>query len=193
MKYLFIILLAVAGMLALFFSFTSSYMSCSDAETRVRHSRLQLTQEVLRMGELLPGIASLYYRFGTNGPRVVTYAEQARIELERQHSPQRMARAHEALLRSMREMTAGIAHDARARRHLKYRDLMEAFNETTQRIVYLQLQYNEAVAAYNQLLDRPQPALWRGLMGMTNAEPFLVHTRPPAAPAAGARQPRATR
>lgn len=193
MKYLFFLLVVVAAMLAVFFSFTSSYMTCSDAETRVRQARLQLTQEVLRMGELLPGIAALYYRYGTNGPGVVTYAEQARTELERQRSPRIMARAHAALHRSLDAMTAAISHDPRARRHVKYRDLMQAFNDTTQRIAYLQQQYNEMVTIYNQLLDAPQPSLWRNVMGITNAEPFLATSNAAAAPAARHAEPRPAR
>lgn len=193
MKYLFVLLVLIAAMLAVFFSFTSSYMTCSDAESRVRMARLHLTQEVLRMGELLPGIAALYYRYGTNGPQVVTYAEQARAELERQRSPRIMARAHAALQRSMQEMTAAISRDPRARRHVKYRDLMEAFNDTTQRIAYLQQQYNDAVAIYNQLLDAPQPSFWRHLMGMTNAEPFLATGSASTAPAARNRESRSAR
>jgi len=193
MKYLFFLLVLVAAMLAVFFSFTSSCMTCSDAETRMRHARVQLTQEVLRMGELLPGMAALYYRYGTNGPRVVTEAEQARAELERQRSPRIMARAHAVLQRSMHTMAAEISRDARARRHVKYRDLMEAFNDTTQRIAFLQQQYNDAVAVYNQLLDAPQPSFWRSMMGMTNAEPFLATSSAPAAPAARDAQPRPAR
>lgn len=174
MKYILLLMVLVAAMLAVFFSFTSSYMACSEAETRVRHARVQLTHELSRLGELLPNMAALYYRYGTNGPGIVTYAERARAELERQQSPLQMARAHAALHFAMQRMAGDIASHPRARQHLKYRDVMIAFNDTTQRIAYLQEQYNNAVADYNALLNAPQPAFWRTFMGMTNAEPFHI-------------------
>ncbi|MCX7846672.1 MAG: LemA family protein [bacterium] len=193
MKYVLFLLLFIAAMLAVFFSFSATYMACADAETRVRHARVQLVQEVMNLAQLLPSVAALYYRFGTNGPYIVTYAEQARTQLEQQHSPLGMARAHAALQSALQSMAAEISAHPRARSHLKYRDVMTALNDTTQRIAYLQLQYNSAVADFNQLLASPQPAFWRSMMGMTNAEPFLAPTSATSASPTHQRQPRAAR